>query len=409
MARKKPVGRQRANRSSPDGRPAANVGQPSPPSELREANEQLVVAGVRMQELAEEARRREAEWNALLSSLHEGVIVADPAEHLVLANRFARENFALPPTGAPITGQDWAALDLRDLDGRPLVPEMRPLARALRGEQFDDFEVLLVCRDGRPCRCAFEGTSIRDETGKIQLAMVIFRDVTELRLLERAKEEYVSLISHDLRGALTIILGQAQVLCRFPFHADREQVLPMAEAIVKNGQRMNAMIQDLLDTARLEAGQTILHPERLDLRAVARDAIESLAPTEDEARVRVAMAESLPPVRADRRATERVIANLVSNALKFSPEGSPVEVDVRGRDGEVVVSVTDLGAGIPPEALPHLFEKYFRTTAGKEHGGLGLGLYLSRLIVDASGGRIWATSQVGQGSTFRFSLPVADQ
>lgn len=409
MARKKPSAARRANASS-GNEPTAATGHASSAAELarmveelHEANERLAIANARLREEIDEARRREADWNALLNGLTEGVIVVDAAERLVLANPVAREMVTLPPIGAPIAGRDWVSLDLRDLSGQPLSQEARPLRRAIRGECFDDYEVLLTRLGGDVRRFAFNGSSVRDGRGEILLAMVTFRDVTELRRLERTKEEYISLVSHDLRGPLTIILGQAQLLARFSSQLKADAI----EAIIRNSRRMNDMIQDLLDTARLEAGQGVFHPERCNLRLVIAAAIESVASAQDRARIRFQTTEPVPPVYADRRGIERVMMNLIANALKFSSDGSPVELDLRSSDREVIVSISDYGVGISREALPHLFEKYFRTATGKARGGLGLGLYLSKLIVEASGGSIWATSQLGRGSTFSFSLPIA--
>lgn len=374
--------------------------------DLRQVNERLVLASVHEQELAEAAERQAAEWNAVLNSLTEGVVVVNAAGRLVLANPAAREMLELRRIGPLTRAQDWAPLEFRTVDGKPLRFDDRPLARALRGERFSDVEVAFVCHDGSTRRLVFNGSAVRDETGSVSLGILTLRDVTELRKLERAKEEYVSLISHDLRAPLTVIEARAQLLLRLASEPDRAAIRRDAEAILKSARRMDAMIQDLVDTSRLEAGKAELHRKPIDLLDLIREAIEALTATWGSPPIQVEAPASLPVVRADPGRIERVIVNLLSNALKFSPPGSPIEVRVAPRDREVVVSVTDHGIGIPPEAIPHLFEKYFRTQAGKERGGLGLGLYLSRLIIDAHGGRIWVTSVLGKGSTFSFSLPV---
>jgi signal transduction histidine kinase len=375
-------------------------------AELRELNERLVLTSVREQELAERAEARTAEWNALLNSLTEGAIAVDTTGRLVLANPVAREMLELPRLRELTRAQDWERLDFRYADGRPMAHEDGPLARAIRGERFVGDEVLLVRRDGSVCRFAFNGSAVRDEAGTVTLAVLTFRDVTELRQLERTKEEYVAIISHDLRAPLTVILGRAQLLCRLPARPGLEPVIENASAILATARRMNAMIQDLLETSRLEAGRAVMHIQPLDLIALIHTTVQALVSPQDQSRIHIVSIGILPTVVGDRERIERVIMNLVSNALKFSPPDSPVEIRVSSRDREVVVSVTDHGVGVPPEDVPHLFEKYFRTAAGKERGGLGLGLYLSRLIVEAHGERIWATSEVGKGSTFSFSLPV---
>ncbi len=405
-------GGKRPRRRTPEVDSAA-AGPPAPDAErarlieeLRQANERLVLASVHAQELAEAAQRQSEEWSAVLNSLTEGVIVVNAAGRLVLANPVAREMLELRRLGPLQCAQDWTQLELRALDGKPLRFEDRPLARVTRGERFSDVEVVLVCHDGSTRRLVFNGSAVRDETGAVSLGILTFRDVTELRKLEQTKEEYVSLISHDLRAPLTAIAGRAQLLVRLSPGTDPAIVRRDAEAILASAQRMDAMIQDLVETSRLEAGTAALHRGPIDLPALIREAIGSLAATWGHPRIQVEAPARLPVVRADPGRIERVIVNLLSNALKFSPPDSPIEVRVSSPDREVVISVIDHGIGIPAEALPHLFEKYFRTEAGKQRGGLGLGLYLSRLIVEAHGGRIWAASVLGKGSTVSFSLPV---
>jgi NtrC-family two-component system sensor histidine kinase KinB len=374
--------------------------------ELREINERLLLASLHEHELAEAARRQAIQWNAVLNSLTEGVVVADAAGNVVLANPVARRMLELPLRGRLTRARHWARLDFRALDGTHLRVEDQPLSRALRGERFEDVEVILGCRDGSTRRLAFNGSSVRGARGAVGLAVLTFRDVTELRKLEQTKEEYVSLISHDLRTPLTAILGRAQLLAHGLPRADLAAVARDARAILASARRMEMMIEDLVETTRLEAGSAALHRVPVDPRALIRDAIEALPTAGDQQRIQVEAPADLPVVRADRERIIRVVANLLSNALKFSPPESPVEVRVSTRDREVVIAVTDHGIGIPPQAIPHLFEKYFQTEAGKKRGGLGLGLYLSRLIVSAHGGRIWVRSEVGVGSTFSFSLPM---
>ena len=168
---------------------------------------------------------------------------------------------------------------------------------------------------------------------------------------------------------------------------------------------MNTMIQDLVDTARSESHQLDLHRQAVEMRYFTLDLLDRLAGTMDTWRVQVQLPKDLPPVSADPDRLERILANLISNALKYSAPETPVTVTGREEDGRVIVSVIDRGPGIRPEDMPRLFERYFRAQPGGE--GLGLGLYSARMLVEAHGGRIWAESEEGKGSTFSFSLPVA--
>lgn len=407
----------RARARSPKGIEQAKApAQPTPSTppdehprlleELRDLNAQLLISSVHQQELAERAERIAAQLNALLASLTEGVIVAEANGRLTVVNPPARVILGLPPKGALTRLQDWNGLDFRHSDGQPLASEEQPLSRALRGERFTEYEVLLDRPAGGHRRIAFAGSAVRDASGQIVLALLVFRDITEIRELEQLKEDYVALISHDLRAPLTVILGQAWLLDHLRGPLTPEAATKHATPILRSARRMQRMIEDLLLMARVETGRLVLAKEPLDLAEVVRSVVEEEIEPEIQPRVHVVVKTPLPLVTGDREHIERVTTNLLTNALKFSPASSQVDVEIGKRDGDVVVATTDHGVGIAPEQLAHIFEKYFRGMAAERTAGYGLGLYISRLIVEASGGRIWGTSEVGKGSTFRFSLPV---
>ena len=143
----------------------------------------------------------------------------------------------------------------------------------------------------------------------------------------------------------------------------------------------------------------------MDLRGLVSDLKQRLAEAMETGRIRLEAPVDLPPVCADPDRLERILANLLSNAIRYSTPGTEVTVSLARRDDQVITAVSDRGPGIAPEELSRLFQRYYRMEPGRE--GLGLGLYISRMLVEAHGGRIWAESQVGKGSTFSFSLPVA--
>ena len=232
------------------------------------------------------------------------------------------------------------------------------------------------------------------------------RMAEQIRLRDEQREDYIRIVSHDLRAPLTIILGHAQMIERAP-----DKVGPVrksAEAITTGTRRMSRMIQDLGDAARLETGQLRLERRPVDLRQYLLDLKERLVGTMEVERIRIEAPEGLPPVSADPDRLERILVNLLSNALKYSDPGTEVTVTLAQRGGEIATSVTDRGRGIAPEDLPHMFERYYRARAARERReGLGLGLYITKGLVEAHGGRIWVESQVGKGSTFSFALPIA--
>lgn len=239
-----------------------------------------------------------------------------------------------------------------------------------------------------------------------------YRTLAEAAQQEReSMEEMLHLISHDLRNPLSGIHGRAQLLQGLLKELEPSSTARRsADAIVASARRMNAMIQELVESTRLESGRLEMHKEPIDLLDAVCELVERVGTPEDRARIQVESAGPSPTLLADPDCIERVIVNLTTNALKYSPAESAVIIRIEQSEDEVVISVTDQGAGIPPEHLPHIFERFYRVTGGKgvaEAEGLGLGLYIARLIVEAHGGRIWADSEVSKGSSFHFALPLA--
>jgi len=296
---------------------------------------------------------------------------------------------------------------------RLLWPEDRERAvsnwrRCISGGNFWDQEFRIRAKNGSYQTILSRGMPIRDEEGVIVSWVGINLDITERKQAEQVREEYISLISHDLRNPLTIILGHAQVLQRALRKAGMEgREERSAEAIVTTAWRVNAMIKDLVDSARLESGKLQLQVQPVEIDSFVSSLLERFRAVKDFQRTRLEMPSGLPLVMADPDRLERILANLLTNALKYSPPEKEVLLRAERRNSEVVVSVTDQGFGIPAEDLPNIFDRFYRATGAQRAEGLGLGLYITRMLVEAHGGRIWVESEVGRGTTFYFSLPMA--
>jgi len=236
--------------------------------------------------------------------------------------------------------------------------------------------------------------------------MVVFRDVTELRRLERVREEYTSLISHDLRGPLAAVLSFASLLQRVLEDTGQADDALSAGRIVQNARRMDSMIADLLDANRVHGHPGELRLEACDLGKLVTDLIERMDDVQ-RARVEIESDGSTLPVLADPDRLERAVGNLLANALKYSPPDRPVRVRLQRTDHDVQLDVIDRGVGIPPEDLTRVFDRYYRSSTGRSQRGLGLGLYIASLIVQGHGGRLWVRSAVGEGSTFSVAIPTA--
>jgi signal transduction histidine kinase len=222
--------------------------------------------------------------------------------------------------------------------------------------------------------------------------------------LEEARDDLVRMVSHDLRTPLNVVYTQAHLLER---HAEPpEKVAERARSIVRSCERMNGMIQDLVEATLLEAGQLPLARAPIDLAAFMPELLERLRGALPVERVRLEVEVGAFQAELDAARVERIVVNLVSNALKYSSQEVVVRLD-QGPLGTVVLAVADRGVGISPEDLPRIFDRFFRARGTRRPEGLGLGLYIARLLAEAHGGRVEVESELGQGSVFRLILPAA--
>ena len=360
--------------------------------------------------LLEEIQRRAAELDATISSIADGVAVYGPTGEIVRMNAAAEEILGVSPEQRKLPlAERLALLRVETPQGTPFPPEETPAWRALRGETALGVVMAIHHADGSTVWISASGAPIRTPDGKLLGAVSIFTNITPLHELQVQREDLLHTVSHDLRTPLTIIQAQAQLLKRMLEMAGQNgRQRRSVETIVTAARRMNAMIQDLVDSARLESGQLRLERQPLDLEAFVADLLGRSREVLETGRVKVDIAKGLPPVSADPNRLERILTNLLSNALKYSPPETDVLLTGQRTDDQVTVSVSDRGAGIPGDDLPHLFDRFYRVRRAKRAEGLGLGLYITRMLVEAHGGRIWVESEVGKGSTFSFTLPAID-
>jgi signal transduction histidine kinase len=220
---------------------------------------------------------------------------------------------------------------------------------------------------------------------------------------ERAKEEFVSMVSHDLRSPLSVILSDASDYGR----TCRDEACQASRASTRGAvRRASAMLTELVDSARLESGALVLRRDRLDLVALLRELAGTGFPAEERARLRLTGDLPAAPLLGDRGWLERAIGNVLGNALKFAPAASPVAVRLARQASAWRLEVIDLGPGIPAAELPLLFNRYFRASNAQWTAGSGLGLYITRLVVEALGGQVEVASELGRGTTVALTLPA---
>jgi signal transduction histidine kinase len=233
-----------------------------------------------------------------------------------------------------------------------------------------------------------------------------------LRELDRLKDEFIALVSHELRTPLTSIRGYTELLLdgeAGDLTDDQRQFLGVVD---RNSHRLLHLVGDLLFLAQVEAGKLVLEVGAVDLGTVASESVETARPQAEAKEITLTLATGpVPLVAGDRARIAQLLDNLVSNALKFTPEQGRVDVRVRALDNQAILEVRDSGMGIPADEQKFLFERFFRTTTATEQAiqGTGLGLAISKAIVEAHSGRITVASTQGAGTTFRVALPLRSQ
>jgi PAS domain S-box-containing protein len=286
------------------------------------------------------------------------------------------------------------------------VAERVPVATRPGNGESTRPETIPLDLNGRERWLSFSGVAFEDGT------VYTFRDVTEERRLEEARTDFVATVSHELRTPLAAIYGAALTLRRSDVEVDaagREQLL---STIADQSDRLARIVEEILLTSRLAAGELRVSRGRFDADQVVRETVDA-ASARLPAGVRLEVTEprSLPAVAGDGERARQVLANLIDNALKYSPDGGRIGVRVDAHEGYARFSVEDEGIGVPAAERERIFEKFYRLDPNltRGAGGTGLGLYIARELVRRMNGRIWVTSQPGAGSTFSFELPFADR
>ncbi len=235
-------------------------------------------------------------------------------------------------------------------------------------------------------------------------ALAILRDVTDQRRIERAKTEFIANASHELKTPLTSLSGYLEML---EDEGDEETRAAFLDDMRLQTKRLQSLAQILLDLSRLDANAVVFKSEAVDLEDLLYGLRRDFGYTGRPMNINVE--EEAPPVETDAAQLHRMLAILVDNALKYSDEGSPVDIGLRSQDGRVLISVSDRGCGIPEGELPYIFERFYRAQGSSRAGGTGLGLSLAREISEHLGGGIRVDSRPGSGSIFTVSLPISEK
>ena len=361
--------------------------------------------------LYQDAWEKRRELEAVLVGIGDGVVVAAPDLSLILMNPVARDILRLeaePPAGVPLRPY-LAAPEFADL-----------MAETLRGgqEQIRELELPAADTAGETARDDEKRTfgalasPVLDADGEVSGVVVVLRDITAQKELERMKSNFLSVVSHELRTPLHSIKGFVEIILMGKTGPVTEIQEDFLKTVRTQTTVLQRMIDDLLEFSRMEAGRVKLHLSEVSLPAMAHSVAVKLAPLAEEAglRLSVALPEDLPEIDCDRSRVEQVLTNLVENAIKFTPAGGQISIGGLALGERVRLVVADTGIGIPLDEQEKVFDRFYQVDGSERRAyrGTGLGLSICRHIVERHNGRIWVESEgaAGSGSRFYVELPV---
>jgi len=360
-----------------------------------------------------------ARLRTVLDQLPEGVVITGASDGRVsYANVTASSILGIPLKkliGAPLNRYPQGHL-VANLDGKLVLPWNFTVIHALCGETISSQETMVIKPDGSNVVTLSSAMPIRMESGVTTEAAIVFQDITAQKSIEQQKNEFLSIASHELRTPVTAILGYAEILQLKASQGDSLDFMSQ-QAIARINEQsecLKRLIDELLDISRLEHVQILLNPDLHDLLATVSFVIESQASTTKQHQLHLVV-DGLSPKGAlmghfDAERMMQVLNNLIGNAIKYSPEGGEIEIGLRHtfeNPDEVLIWVKDQGIGIPASELPDIFKRFHRASnVDRSFDGLGIGLYLVNELVMQHGGRVWAESTEGIGSTFYVLLPL---
>jgi PAS domain S-box-containing protein len=348
----------------------------------------VLVENARLYAIAEGGRRRLA---AVLASTTDAVIVTDQTERILLINRAAERIFDL--SASKVTGRPVAS-----------VIESTPLVKALTGQEEHTRNLELPIGDGKTYYAS--ASTIVSNEGQIFGRVAVLRDITHLKEIDEMKSDFVATVSHDLRSPLTYMRGYATMVPMVDELTPKQH--EYLNKILTGIDQMSQLVDDLLDLGRIEAGVD-LAKEQIEVKLLLEDIAEEYWQHAHLAGIKlhVDVADDISPVVGDGSLIRQAITNLIGNGIKYAPDSGPMWLKAEQQNGELILSVQDSGPGIPKQDQLRLFEKFYRV---KQRGtekikGSGLGLAIVRSIAERHGGRVWCSSQQGEGCTFSIALP----
>lgn len=352
---------------------------------------------------AEEILRvNEERLRLLMKHIPASVSMFDRGLRYLYVSQLWRENFRL-------AGQDVIGKTHEELFPNDPAHRREAYERALQGEHCKNEEDTVTYLDGTTDWIRWEAIPWRDARGDVGGIIVFHEIITERMELEKRKDEFISLASHELKTPVTTLKGFAQLLQRRLKKRGDTQSLDPLRRMETQLNKLTMMINDLLDISRIQAGKLTFREDRFDLAKLVAETVENLQETISTHRLLVS-GKTPALVHGDRDRIGQVLINLLTNAVKYSPHADQVLIFISQEENSVRVCIQDFGSGIPADQQEQIFERFYQVSNGGKNTnltGLGIGLYISKEIIQRHQGRIWVESAVGQGSSFYFTLPLA--
>jgi two-component system phosphate regulon sensor histidine kinase PhoR len=371
------------------------------PPLVEQVSRHLESVGARLEQFQRERQEEDVNLNVLLANMVEGVMVVDQRRVVRLVNDELLNLFDLQQSPLGRTVLESLREARVDMIARETID---------RGEPRQQEVVLESTALGLPPRhFDISVVPIRSPKGEVRGAVVVFHDITRIKQLEVVRQDFVANVSHELRTPLAIFRGYLETLADNP-EMPREDSQRILETMKRHSDRLNALVEDLLVLTRLEARQTEAELSTIRVDAFFRQLVRDWhnRANSGAAEIEIEMPDELPSLDADALRLEQVMLNLLDNAVAYSNPPRQVVLSAALHEAQMEIRVADNGIGIPPNDLPHIFERFYRVDKGRSRssGGTGLGLSIVKHIVQSHGGTVHAESELGKGTTIVLRLPL---
>jgi two-component system, OmpR family, phosphate regulon sensor histidine kinase PhoR len=371
-----------------------------PADELGDLSKTITEAVTQLRIRSDEITREKEYHQALLSGMAEGVLLVDEKGRILLVNEALEKLLSISSR----------VIDKIPLEAVRNVELEEAIQQALQKGIHRVFEITLPPSGGKTFEVNVAGIRavLNEGAPKIKGAVAVFHDITRLKELEKVRRDFVANVSHELRTPLTMIKGYSETLIEGAWKED--VAYAFIQVIKRHTDRLTKIVEDLLTLSKIESMEVPLKLEKIEVSEFVREMIDFLREASDKKGISIVFDQipSSVTVEADRSLLEQVFINILDNAIKYTPEGGRIEISSQLKGQEILVAIRDNGIGIPKEDVIRIFERFYRVDKGRsqEMGGTGLGLSIVKHIIQAHGGRVWAESEMGKGSTFFFTIPI---